>query len=122
MGLLFQFDRIELPSISLAPIYKCLLGDSFFDQSYENSSRFMKKSRFGSIRLEKFSSLIRALIVTPQYLVPNTIEFDRDRPQPIFLYSYECFQLLITQKKASAINSKKRQIGVEASFLFSCDR
>ena len=44
MGLLFQFDRIDLPSISLAPIYKCLLGDSFFDQSYETTSRFIIRS------------------------------------------------------------------------------
>ena len=35
LGLLFQFDRIDLPSISLAPNYKFLLGDSFFDQSHE---------------------------------------------------------------------------------------
>ena len=39
----FQFDRIDLPSISHAPIYKCLLGDSFFDRSYETSCRFINE-------------------------------------------------------------------------------
>ena len=56
-------DRIDLPSISFASIYKCLIGNSFFDQSHETSSRFITKSRFESIRFEKFSSLIRGRII-----------------------------------------------------------
>ena len=47
--------RSDRVAISLSPIYKCLLGDSFFDESHETSSRFE------SIRFEKFSSLTRAL-------------------------------------------------------------
>ena len=53
-GLIFQFDRIDLPSISLAPIYKCLLGDSFFDGSYETSSRFIKSVDLNRFDLKKF--------------------------------------------------------------------
>ena len=75
MGLLFQFDRIDLPSISFAPINKCLLGDSYFDQSCETSSLFIKKSRFESIRFEEFSSLVRALTER------DSLEFDIFRPR-----------------------------------------
>ena len=85
MGLLFQFDRIDLPSISLAPIYKCLLGDSFFDQSYETSSRLIKEVDLNRFDLKGFlREYIRALllIVISQYPVKNTVQFDRDRPLP----------------------------------------
>ena len=60
LGLLSQFDRIDLPSIALALIYKRLLGDSVFDRSYETSSRFIKKIDLNRFDLQTFLR-IRAL-------------------------------------------------------------
>ena len=43
LGLIFQVDRIDMPSISLAPVCKCLLGYSVFNQSYQNFKSIQKK-------------------------------------------------------------------------------
>ena len=60
-------DRLAIyfPRPDLQKPSWCLLRDSFFDRSYENSSRFMKKSRFESIRFIIRSSLIPALNTCP---------------------------------------------------------
>ena len=44
-GTYFSIRSDRLAIYFLAPICKCLVGDSFFDQSYETSSRLKKKNR-----------------------------------------------------------------------------
>ena len=71
----FFFNSIRSTCHVFAPpqfTNKCLLRDSFFDRSYETSSRLITKSQLESLRCEKFSSLALVSSSSINYMVSYT--------------------------------------------------
>ena len=86
MGLLIRFDRVDLLSIFLAPIYKCLFGDRFLTNHV--------KLQLDSFDLNQFD-IKRFLRYYVQYLVCCIVLFVTSPAGTRHPYFFLAFSLLL---------------------------